>query len=72
MGSDGAVHAALVRAVKSGELPEARLDEAAARIVEAKLETGLWISARKAASERKAEFRELKRRGDALAEAFGR
>jgi len=68
----GTVHAALVSAVKTGELQQARVDGAAVRIVEAKLEAGLWISARKSASERKEDFRELKRRGDVLAERFGK
>ena len=65
-----AVHAALVRAVRSGELEATRLDDAAARIVEAKLEAGLWISSRKAVAERKTDFAELRKRGDVILESF--
>jgi beta-N-acetylhexosaminidase len=70
------VHAALVRAVREGRLPEARVDEAAARIIEEKLVLELWkktLELTEASADnpslarRLYEFTRVKKEADALA-----
>ena len=70
------VHAALVRAVREGRVPEERLEEAVSRILEQKLAFGLWEKSRaltEAAGEnppfslRREEYAHRKKEGDGLA-----
>jgi beta-N-acetylhexosaminidase len=70
------VHAALVRAVREGRLPEERVDEAAARIIEEKLALDMWkksLELTEAAADslpfasRLRELARVKKEADALA-----